>query len=257
MSWDELETRVRQEISKRLDTTLSGMGLQPGRNGLRPTSGAPGRFFFSADDLPNRVSLLQEYLPRQAEDIVAEAKEICIHRFRLLGYQDLDYGTEIDWHLDAVHGLHSPLIPWFKINFLDFAQVGDHKITWELSRHQHLVTLAKAWLLTGEETYANEIFAQWYSWQRANPYPLGANWASSLEVAFRSLSWIWLNQLLAKCPAVPVTFGEDLLRALGLSGRHIERYLSTYFSPNTHLLGEGVALFFIGTLCPELKSAAD
>jgi hypothetical protein len=257
MSWDELETRVRQEVSKRLDVTLYGMGLQPGRDGLRRPSRSPGKFFFSADELPKRVSLLREHLPREAGDIVAEANEVCRHRFRLLGYRDLDYGAEIDWHLDAVHGLRSPLIPWFKINFLDFAEVGDHKVTWELSRHQHLVTLAKAWLLTNEEAYAREAVDQWYSWQRANPYPLGTNWASSLEVAFRSLSWIWLRHLLAESPVVPASFEKDLLRALALNGRHVERYLSTYFSPNTHLLGEAAALFFIGTLCPQISCAED
>jgi len=255
MSWDELETRVRQEVSKRLDITLCAIGLQPGRNGLRLDNPTPGRFFFSTDELPRRVGLLRERLPREAEEIVAEANEICRHRFRLLGYRDLDYGAEIDWHLDAAHGLRSPLIPWFKINFLDFAQVGDHKVTWELSRHQHLVTLAKAWLLTNEEGYVRELLTQWYSWQQANPYPRGANWASSLEVAFRSLSWIWLLQLLAPCRAVPPGFHQDLSRALALNGRHIERYLSTYFSPNTHLLGEAVALFFIGTMCPQISSA--
>ena len=41
-----------------------------------------------------------------------------------------------------------------------------------------------------------------------------------------------------------------------MNGRYIERHLSTYFSPNTHLLGEAVALFFIGTLCPEIPAAA-
>jgi hypothetical protein len=257
MSWDELETRVRQEVSKRLDVTLCGIGLQPGGNRLRSPSRPPGKFFFSTDELPKRISLLREHLPHEAEDIVAEANEICGHRFRLLVYRDLRYGAEIDWHLDAVHGLRSPLIPWFKINFLAFAGVGDHKVTWELSRHQHLVTLAKAWLLTNEEAYAQEILAQWYSWQRANPYPLGANWASSLEVAFRSLSWIWLLHLLAECPVVPSSFQNDLLRALALNGRHIQRYLSTYFSPNTHLLGEAVALFFIGMLCPQISPAED
>jgi hypothetical protein len=255
MSWDELDTRVRQEVSKRLDVALCRVGLQPGRNGLRLSSTSSGNFFFSTDELVQRVTLLRKHLPAEATAIVTEANEICRHRFRLLGYRDLDYGDEIDWYLDAVHGLRSPLIPWFKINFLDFAAVGDHKITWELSRHQHLVTLAKAWLLTGDETYAREIVTQWYSWQRANPYPLGANWASSLEVAFRSLSWIWLHHLLADCPVVPASFKNDLLHALALNSRHIERYLSTYFSPNTHLLGEAVALFFIGTLYPQLSSA--
>jgi hypothetical protein len=255
MSWDELETRVRQEVSKRLDVTLCRMGLQPGRNGLRQASVSPGSFFFSPEELSSRIGLLREHLPHEAEDIVAEANGICRHRFQLLGYRDLDYGAEIDWHLDAVHGLRSPLIPWFKIDFLNFAEVGDHKVTWELSRHQHLVTLAKAWLLTGDESYVREILAQWYSWQRANPYPLGTNWASSLEVAFRSLSWTWLQHLLAECSAVPASFHKDLLRGLALNGRHIERYLSTYFSPNTHLLGEAVALFFIGILSPQISCA--
>jgi len=255
MSWDELETRVRQQVSKRLDLALCGLGLQPGRNGLRATSASAGKFFFSTEDLPKRVRLLQEHLPLEAAEIIGEANEIRDHRFRLLGYGDLHYGSEIDWHLDAVHGLRSPLIPWFKINFLDFSQVGDHKVTWELNRHQHLVTLAKAWLLTRDEAYVREILAQWYSWQQANPYPMGANWASSLEMAFRSMSWIWMHHLLAECPIVSEGFRDDLLSALALHGRQIERYLSTYFSPNTHLLGEAVALFFIGTLYPQISAA--
>jgi Heparinase II/III-like protein/Heparinase II/III N-terminus len=255
MSWDEVETRLRQEICKRIDITLCRLGLQPGRNGTLRIFNSPGHFFFSSAELPKRIALLREHLPEAAAEIVLEANQICHHRFRLLGYSDLDYGAEIDWHLDAVHGLRSPLIPWFKIDFLRFAEVGDHKVTWELSRHQHLVTLGKAWLLTHDQAYVEEILAQWYSWQRANPYPLGANWASSLEVAFRSVSWIWLRHLLAECPVIPASFQKDLLHALALNARHIEKYLSTYFSPNTHLMGEAVALFFIGTLCPQISSA--
>ena len=256
MSWDELETRLRQEVSKRLDVTLSRIGLQPGGNGFRLSSTERGNFFFTPLEVSQRVGLLREHLPQQAAKIVADADQIRSHRFRLLGYRDISYGAEIDWHLDAVHQLRSPLIPWFKIDFLNFEKVGDHKVTWELNRHQHLVTLAKAWLLTAEASYADEIFAQFYSWQRANPYPLGANWASSLEVAFRSMSWIWVDQLLNEYPSAPARFREDLLHGLALNGRYIERYLSTYFSPNTHLLGEALALFFIGTLYPQIRSAS-
>ena len=252
-----METRLRQEFSKRLDVALCGIGMQPGRNGLRLSSKVRGNFFFTPQELSQRVSLLREHLPQQAAAILADADEIRSHRFRLLGYRGLSYGAEIDWHLDAAHGLRSPMIPWYKINFLNFNEVGDHKVTWELNRHQHLVTLAKAWLLTGEQAYADEIFKQWYSWQRSNPYPLGANWASSLEVAFRSLSWIWMDHLLTGYPGIPAGFHEDLLHGLALNGRHIERYLSTYFSPNTHLLGEAVALFLIGILYPQLSSAAE
>ena len=255
MSWEELETRLGQELSKRMDVMLARIGLQPGRNGVRLSSSERRNFYFTPLEVSQRVSLLREHLPQQAAKIVADANEIRSHRFRLLGYRELSYGAEIDWQLDAVHGLRSPLIPWFKIDFLNFDQVGDHKVTWELNRHQHLVTLAKAWLLTGDNDYADEVLAQWYSWQRTNPYPLGANWASSLEVAFRTLSWIWIDHLLEEYPATPANFRQDLLHGLALNGRHIERYLSTYFSPNTHLLGEAVVLFFIGTLYPQLSSS--
>lgn len=257
MSWDELRTRTWQEASKRVDAVLYNGGRPPGIkiNRLRSKAALPAKFFFSAEELPGRIRLFQHHLPQEAEAVISQADEICRHRFRLLGFKNLDYGPEIDWHLDVVHGKRTLLIPWFKINFLDFELAGDHKITWELNRHQHLVTLAKAWLLSREDKYANEVIAQWYSWQRANPYPLGVNWASSLEVAFRSLSWLWMRQLLAGCAILAPSFENDTLRALALNGRHIERYLSTYFSPNTHLLGEAVALFFIGTLCPEIAAA--
>jgi Heparinase II/III-like protein/Heparinase II/III N-terminus len=254
MSWLELATRVRQELDKRLDVSLYRLGLEPHRVGrCEHTSG--GNFFFCATELAERVRLLQKHLGLEVRKILDEANEICRHNFCLLGYTGLRYGPEIDWHLDAVHAKRAPLKPWFKIDFLNFAEVGDHKIIWELNRHQHLVTLAKAALLSGENRYVTELVAQWYAWQGKNPYPIGINWASSLEVAFRSLAWIWIRALLIGCPSVPENFDKDIVRGLAVNGRHIEHYLSTYFSPNTHLLGEGTALFFIAVLCPQIPSA--
>lgn len=252
LTWGEAHTRVRQELGKRLDAFLPQPTFGPE---LAAEAGRRGNFFFSSPDLPERVRLLRQHLPSEVGAILSEADEICRHRLRLLGYADLDFGAEIDWHLDAVHGKRSPLKPWHKINFFDFEKIGDHKVTWELNRHQQLVTLAKAWLFTHESRYASELIAQWRSWRKMNPYPLGINWASSLEVAFRSLSWIWVSQLLADCPEVNAQFNADLLRGLALNGRYIERYLSTYFSPNTHLLGEAAALFFIGVLYPQIPAA--
>ena len=46
-----------------------------------------------------------------------------------------------------------------------------------------------------------------------------------------------------------------VLKFLYLNGRHLETYLSTYFSPNTHLTGEALGLFYLGTLLPEFKDA--
>jgi len=261
MDWEEVRVRVWQEFHKQNDLLMHRMGLLNGSIRLNAESAArPGQFFFSASEfsgseISERAELLRKHLPDEAADILREADEICGHRFRLLGYENLEYGSEIDWHLDLVHGKRAPMDPWFKIPFLDFAVVGDHKVTWELNRHQHLVTLAKARLLSEDEKYVRELMAQWRSWIKANPYPLGINWASTLEVAFRSLSWIWVDQLLAGA-ADYAELRSEMAPALAFHGRYIERYLSTYFSPNTHLLGEAVVLFFLGTLYPQMPRAA-
>jgi Heparinase II/III-like protein/Heparinase II/III N-terminus len=257
MSWGEFRARVAQEFGKRAEYAGYRVGLLRAEPELPRNVLGDGNFFFSPADLPFRVALINEHLPEALAETIVEADEILQHRFRLLGYRDLDYGGEIDWHLDAVHGKRAPLKPWYKIRFLDFGEVGDHKVTWELNRHQHLVTLARAWAFTNKTEYAQEIERQFYSWQATNPYPMGINWGSSLEVAFRSLSWLWVRNILAGSPVLSTSFDRDLVRGLARNGRYIKRYLSTYFSPNTHLLGEALALFFIGTLCPEIPAAKE
>jgi heparinase II/III-like protein len=271
MDWEEVRVRVGQEFHKHSDLLMHRMGVHAGAIRLNTDSAARrGQFFFSAWEISVRAELLRKHLPDEAAEILREADEICAHRFRLLGCEHLEFtldrgsgnfggdnfkDKDIDWHLDPVHGKRAPLDPWFRIPFLDFAVVGDHKVIWELNRHQHLVTLAKARLLSGNQKYARELMAQWRSWIKANPYPLGINWGSTLEVAFRSLSWIWVDQLLAGA-AECAEFRAQLAPALAFHGRYIERYLSTYFSPNTHLLGEAVALFFLGALYPQMPRAA-
>jgi hypothetical protein len=254
MNRAELGGRIRQELAKRQDGFLSYFGYGFGKNSRRSTVSSPGKFFFSADSVDALLVLLRRRLPSRVEEIVNQAEGILRHRFDLLGYENLNYGNPIDWHLDAVHGRRAPRKIFHKMQYLNFAEVGDSKVTWELNRHQHLVTLAKAHRLTGNSRYADEILLQWRQWQTDNPYPIGINWASSLEASFRSLSWLWTYHLLKGSPGPP-DFRDEWLRGLGLHGRHIERYLSTYFSPNTHLLGEGVGLFFLGVLCPELVEA--
>lgn len=266
MSWDELRTRLRQEAAKRIDRTAFLVRLDPSAreltNGLRsaskPAPAAPstaGRFYFEARGVPAILALLRERFPSECEAVIDRAGRILLHQFDVLGFEGLSYGEPVDWRLDPVSNKRAPNRPWYRIRFLQPEEVGDHKIIWEINRHQHLVTLAKAHLLTGDSRYLAELLGQWRSWRRENPYPMGINWASSLEVAFRSLAWLWVGHLLAASPAAPKAFQHELARALALSARHIERYLSTYSSPNTHLLGEAVALFSIGALCPRFRSA--
>src|SRR5438270_3585317 len=245
----EVWTRGRQIFGQRRDAFLYRVGVFPPRRfhfGATAGKGLAGQ-----QHLQQTVAELKRRLPEECEALCRRAERICQHRFDLLGYQELDYGPEIDWHLDRVSGIRAPLHPWYELDLANSAEVGDPKVTWELNRHQHLVTLARAYCLTKRPEFAAEAVCQWKHWQIHNPYPLGINWASSLEVGLRSLSWLWLLELLRGAPPLDGSLRSDFVRALALNAYHIERNLSTYSSPNTHLLGEAVALFFIGTLCRE------
>jgi hypothetical protein len=254
MDRDERRDRMRQEVAKRQDGMLARLGFDFGRSVAKSNGVTAGNFFFKPDGVDPLLALLRQRLPEQVERILRQSEKILQHRFDLLGYRDLAYGSPIDWHLDLVHGKRAPRKVFHRVVYLDFQEVGDSKVTWELNRHQHFVTLAKAYRLTGDDRYADEILRQWRHWWAENPYAIGINWTSSLEAGFRSLAWLWTYHLLQGAAGLP-NFREEWLRGLNLHGRHIERYLSTYFSPNTHLLGEGVALFFLGVLCPELNAA--
>ena len=46
-----------------------------------------------------------------------------------------------------MHGKRAPLVFWSDVPFLA-PECGDHKIIWELNRHQHLLVLGRAFWLT-------------------------------------------------------------------------------------------------------------
>ena len=187
------------------------------------------------------------------EKIIEQADRICEGKFDLLGFTNLSFGDPIDWHFEPVSGKRIPLQHWSKLDYLDAGVAGDKKITWELNRHQYFMKLGQAYVLTSDQRYANTFATHLDSWMDANPPKLGINWASSLEVAFRSISWLWALYFFKG--ALPPETLKRTLKFLYLNARHLESYLSTYFSPNTHLTGEALGLFYLGTLLPEFKEA--
>ena len=178
-----------------------------------------------------------------AQQTIDLANQIQSHRFPVFG-MTIDTGPEIRWRRDYLRGIETGLIYFRRIPYLDSALSGDHKVIWELNRHQHLLVLAQAYRLTGEARYLDEIRAQLESWIAGNPFHRGTNWASALEVAFRALSWIWVYHFAG--PEMPSPFRARWLHMLYLHGCHLANNLSFYFSPNNHLVGEALALHALG-----------
>jgi len=177
------------------------------------------------------------------------ASEIRAHRIPLLG-MTIDFGPEIRWRRDPLTGVETGTEYFRRIPYLDAKVAGDHKLIWELNRHEHLAILARA----GDDDSWKECVGQLEGWLDQNPFQRGINWASALEVAFRALAWTRIYHLAGT--RMEPAFRRRFLEALNQHALHIANNLSFYFSPNTHLLGEAVVLHAIGVLFPEFSGAS-
>lgn len=240
------------DASQFSSATLSARSLlEHFRSRTRP------RFFASFADRDETVREFRRRFGQRAEEAIVERAERIIEgRFHLLGFQDLAFGNPPDWHLEPVAGKRTPLVHWSRIDYLDAEVAGDKKIVWELNRHQYFSTLGRAYWLTRDERYAETFAAHLAAWMDDNPPKLGINWASSLELSFRAISWLWACYFFKDSPHLAPALFQRALKFLYLHARHLETYLSTYFSPNTHLTGEALGLYYLGTLWPEFRAAA-
>ena len=214
------------------------------------------RAFFKAFDEPEAIRAeLRRRFP-DASAVTERAARAAAGRFDLLGFKDLFFGEPVDWNFEPVAGKRSPMTHWSCFVELDAEAAGDKKIIWELNRHQHFLTLGRAYWQTGDEAHARAFAAHLASWMEQHPPKRGVNWMSSLEVAFRSISWLWALHLFKDSPHLTPGLYARALKYLYLNGRHLETYLSTYYSPNTHLTGEALGLYYLGACLPELRRAA-
>src|SRR5580704_9584737 len=132
-----------------------------------------------------------------AEELTTLADQIMLGRISIFD-TEIDYGPVLAWRRDPLRGNETSNKYFRFIPYLDLATAGDHKWIWELNRHQHLVLLAQAFVVTGKAAYCDELMRQLQSWWSDNPFQRGINWASALEVGFRALSWIWLWHLVGE-----------------------------------------------------------
>jgi hypothetical protein len=206
-------------------------------------------------DVVATVTTLRRACPDAESGTRCRADRAADGVFDLLGHRRVSFGNPVDWHLDPSSGLRAPRRHWSRIQYLDPSIVGDYKLLWEVNRHQHFVTLGQAYAYSRDSRYADAFVRQLTGWIAANPPRVGVNWASSLEVSYRAISWLWALQLFAEAPQLNDEVLALALESLRRHATHIARYLSTYYSPNTHLTGEALGLLYLGTALPLFNDA--
>jgi hypothetical protein len=259
ISADELRVRGSQAMNafaeRRGWSSLAKLPDDKTFRSLRK-SGSTATFFAGLTDRAATIAAFRKHWPDDEAQLIAAADRILAGEFDLLGHKGLKFGEPIDWQLEPLSGKKAARVHWSSLDYLNAESVGDKKIIWELNRHQYFVLLGQAYWFTNDEKYAETFVAHLESWMDQNPPKQGINWASSLEIAFRSIAWLWSFQFFKGPTAFSASILERASKFLYLNARHLESYLSTYFSPNTHLTGEALGLFYLGTLLPEFSEAS-
>jgi hypothetical protein len=200
--------------------------------------------------------LLSERFPAESLSLTDAAREIVARgRWPLLGFGVLELTREPDWLRDPVSGAKWSLQYHADVQLVR-GDGGDVRVVWELNRLGHLVTLARAFAVTGAEEFAAELFRQARHWRAANPLGLGPNWACAMEVALRAVNLLAAFRLVRSSRALDEENLRFFLALFAEHGAHIRRNLEySHVRTSNHYLSDVAGLFWLGLSLPELKEA--
>ena len=188
--------------------------------------------------------------------LLARARGVRDGGFPLFSRGVVPIGVPGAWRRDPILGRAAPQRFYADVPYLDPEEVGDSKFVWEPSRFAAGVWLGVAHALEADPAYWKRFVGLVTSWIDENPYPLGVHYCSALEVGLRAYAWVWSLALFRKELAEEPALLRSLLDGVWNACHHVEANLSRYFSPNTHLTGEALALFACGAALPEFVEAA-
>jgi Heparinase II/III-like protein/Heparinase II/III N-terminus len=181
--------------------------------------------------------------------VLNAAEDAVARRVLLLGFGPAELGTPVDWLRDPRTG--DRWQPGYapRLSYVNFERPSDVKLPWEISRMQWLLPTGQAYLLTGDERYAEAARDVIDEWIAANPYAGTVNWSVTLEVALRILSWSWLLGALGRSKAWgDAAFRSRFLRALWLHGDYTVRHLERSDVNGNHFTANCAGLVFAGLL---------
>src|SRR5207253_1318533 len=160
-----------------------------------------------------------------------------------LGSGPVSLGTPVDWHRDFKTGFDWPLAYAKRIDYLNRERASDVKVPWELSRLQWLIPVAQAYLLNREERCAAAARDLLMEWIGSNPCAVGINWAVTMEVALRIVTWTFLFHVFNGSSSwSDRSFRLAFLRTLFMHADYAERNLERADVNGNHLDADAVGL---------------
>lgn len=161
---------------------------------------------------------------------------------------ELDFMIPINWHLDINSGLEYPKI--FSKNLdIKTAEYGSAKYIWEVNRMQFLPLLCIKFIQTNDTFYLKIFIKHLSAWKEQNPYLIGINWYSNIEVNIRLINWLicWeildADNLISKSVEFEEFVENDWFPLIQNHCVFSYNNPSKYSSANNHLISEYAGLF--------------
>jgi len=179
------------------------------------------------EDVNKNYDQLQNY------DIDFQNYELMGEKIDLLNYSFIDNSNEKKWF------------------YLALPKNKDIKIIWEINRLQFLPQMAISFLKTKDHELLKKIEKIIKEWNTKNPYDIGINWYSNLEVAIRSISLLLTYILL-----YDYIKSKEIEELLYKHGFHVYKDIGYTQNciPNNHLIGEATSLYLLGNIINTKRS---
>ena len=201
--------------------------------------------------------LQSDLLPEETGNLLANARKIVDeHSWPLLGFGIKNFGKEIEWRRDPL-SKHLWSLDYHRDVQLIRNDGSDARVLWELNRLGHIITLARAYAVSGDEQFSEECFRQLESWATQNPYGRGVNWNCAMEVALRAMNLLAAFELLKRSTKFDTEVLSLFLRLLHQHGTYIRNNLEfSHIATSNHYLSDLGGLLWLGLMLPEFSAAA-
>lgn len=196
----------------------------------------------------NLTDVVRNADANEREAILQHANFAMQHIFDVLGSGPIKMES-IHWSREIKTGFEWPVgVYYLKLRSIT-PKGSDIKVPWEISRCHHLLWMAEAYYLTGNEGYAKEIVAQMRHWMEHNPVMYSVNWTCAMDVSIRAVNWMYALVLIGKSKSFTDEFAKEvycsLYQHLFFIAHNLEKSIPW---SNNHYYSDLVGLLFLGSL---------
>ncbi len=202
------------------------------------------RIFVSNQNTFNSTNFNQIIPTVSEKSITEDAEKTLKGELRYYSFHWKKIGNPPDWFVNPFNGRRYPNsnLHWTKLSDFDPA-IGDIKNIWEPSRFEWVVTLARAYAISGNDNYLITINEWLKDWSEKNPLNTGPNWKCGQEASIRVFNLLNAALILGQWQKPTAALSEFICLHLDRISGNIRYAIA---QDNNHGTSEAAALFIGG-----------